>query len=78
MPPAPRGRKSLPLDPAYWAVRLESAIAPDLDVSLVGPYHPVTFSFDGYRRGVRPADLAGWDSPIMDPGKPTRGAGGGR
>jgi len=72
------GFRRLLVNAALWAVGLETAIAPGLDVSLVGPYQPVTFSFDGYRRGVRPADLAGWDSPIMDPGKPTRGAGGGR
>ena len=55
-----------------WALGMENAITPDLDVSFVGPYHPVTFSFDGYRRRVRPADLAGWDTPIMSPDHPTR------
>jgi hypothetical protein len=72
------GFRRLLVNAALWAVGEERAIRADLDVSLVGPYHPVTFSFDGYRRGVRPADLAGFDSPIMDPGKPTRRAGGGR
>lgn len=65
--------RRLMVNAALWAVGLEDAITADLDVSLVGPYHPATFAFDGYRRGVRPADLAGWDSPIMDPDKPTGG-----
>lgn len=72
------GFRRMLINAAFWAVGAEGAIRADLDVSLVGPYHPVTFSFDGYRRGVRPADLAGFDSPIMDPGKPTRRAAGGR
>ncbi len=69
------GFRRLLINAVFWAAGEERAIRADLDVSLVGPYHPVTFSFDGYRRGVRPADLAGFDSPIMDPAKPTRRAG---
>ena len=66
------GFRRLLVNGALWAVGMEHDITPLIDVSFVGPYHPVTFSFDGYRRGVRPADMAGWDAPIMDPGKPTR------
>jgi hypothetical protein len=69
------GFRRLMINAALWAVGLERAVTPDLDVAPVGPYHPVTYSFDGYRRGVRPADLAGWDSPIMAPDKPTRDGG---
>ena len=58
------------LNASLWAIGLESAIRPDNDIDLIGPYHPVTFNFDGYRRGVRPSDLAGWDSPIMSPDQP--------
>ena len=65
------GFRRMMINAALWAAGLEDAITSDLDVSLVGPYHPVTFNFDGYRRGVRPADLAGWDTPIMSPDKPT-------
>ena len=67
------GFRRLLINAALWAAGLEGAITADLDVSLVGPYHPVTFGFDSYRRGVRPADLAGWDTPIMSPEKPTGG-----
>ena len=48
-----------------WALGLEKVIKPDLDISFVGPYQPTTFSFDGAVPGVKPVDLAGWDSPIM-------------
>lgn len=67
----PEFRRML-INAALWATGLEDAITSNLDVSLVGPYHPVTFGFDGYRRGVKPADLAGWNTPIMSPDKPTR------
>jgi type 1 glutamine amidotransferase len=65
------GFRRMLINAALWTVGLEDEIQPDDDVSLVGPYHPVRFSFDGYRRRVRPADLAGFDSPIMSPDKPT-------
>ncbi|MCI0436589.1 MAG: ThuA domain-containing protein [Gemmatimonadetes bacterium] len=66
------GFRRMLVNAALWAVGLESAIHAGADVSFVGPFHPTRFSFDGYRRGVRPADLAGWDSPIMSPDRPTR------
>ena len=66
------GFRRMLVNATLWTLGLEEAIRPDLDVSFVGPYHPVTFSFDGYRRGVRPSDLAGWDTPILSPDRPTR------
>jgi hypothetical protein len=66
------GFRQMLVNATLWALGMETVIIPDLDISFVGPYHPVTFSFDGYRRGVRPADLAGWDTPIMSPDRPTR------
>lgn len=66
------GFRRLLVNATLWSLGMEQAITPGLDISFVGPFHPVTFSFDGYRRGVRPADLAGWDSPIMSPNHPTR------
>ena len=41
-----------------WAVGLENRITADLDVGLVGPYQPTTYNFNGYVKGVKPADLA--------------------
>ncbi len=66
------GFRRMLVNAALWAAGLGDSIEPDLDIALVGPYNPVTFAFDGYRRGVRPADLAGWDTPIMSTSKPTR------
>ncbi|MEM7457209.1 MAG: ThuA domain-containing protein [Planctomycetota bacterium] len=54
-----------------WAAGLENAITGELNIDFVGPYNPVTFGFNSYRRNVSPMDLAGWESPIM-PDTPTR------
>jgi Trehalose utilisation len=48
-----------------WCLGMEDAIRADNDVSFVGPYHPVTFNFGGHRKGVKPADIEGWDTPIL-------------
>ena len=53
-----------------WAIGMEDNIKADLKANLVGPYHPVTFSFKGNRQEVKPLDLAGWNSPIMPPDNP--------
>ncbi|WP_437230530.1 ThuA domain-containing protein [Planctomicrobium sp. SH661] len=60
------------INACLWAAGLEQQITPDLNIEFVGPYHPATFSFDGHRRGVKPLDMAGWDTPIMNPEKPTK------
>ncbi|MFK7849341.1 MAG: hypothetical protein AB8D78_00045 [Akkermansiaceae bacterium] len=49
----------------FWALGMEKAIKPDLNIKFVGPYTPSNFSFDGAVKGIKPSDLAGWDSPIM-------------
>jgi type 1 glutamine amidotransferase len=66
------GFRRMLVNATLWTLGMEQAITPDLDVSFVGPFHPVTFSFEGYRRGVRPSDMAGWDTPIMSPTRPTQ------
>jgi type 1 glutamine amidotransferase len=66
------GFRRLMINAALWSAGLEAHIAAAMNIDLVGPYHPVTFAFDGYRLGVRPSDLAGWDSPIMSPERPTQ------
>jgi len=63
------GYRRLLVNACFWALGQESDIKPDLKVSLVGPYNPVTFG-RGYRVGVQPSELAGWDSPIMPVDKP--------
>ncbi len=53
------GTRRLLVNACYWAAGLEAAIPDRADVSIVGEYDPLPFKFDGHRRGVRPADLAG-------------------
>lgn len=65
------GFRRLLVNGTLWALGMDGVITPDLEISFVGPYNPVTFSFDGYRRGVRPVDLAGWTTPIMSRDRPT-------
>ncbi|MBI1318833.1 MAG: hypothetical protein GC168_07770 [Candidatus Hydrogenedens sp.] len=55
-----------------WCLGLSSEIKPDNPIDFVGPYNPSEFAFEGYRRGIHPHDLAGWDTPIMDPAAPTQ------
>lgn len=49
----------------FWASGLESKIVADANIDFVGPYQPTTFRFNGYRKGVKPADIADWNSPIL-------------
>jgi len=53
-----------------WCLGMEEEIREDAPIDFVGPYHPSTFSFTRFRRGIKPADLAGWESPILDPDAP--------
>ena len=49
-----------------WAVGLDDRITPNLDVSIVGRYEPSPYTTGAYfYEGVKPTDLAGWDSQIM-------------
>jgi len=48
-----------------WCLGMDDAIKADGNVSFVGGYNPVTFGFGGYRKGVKPADIEGWDKPIL-------------
>jgi hypothetical protein len=58
------GFRRMTVNAVLWAAGLESRITADADVSLVGPYQPTTFNFGGYVKGVKPADMAGWETPI--------------
>ncbi len=53
------GVRRLIVNACYWAVGLEKKIRPDGKVDLVGDYQPSPFKFGGFRKGVKPADLAG-------------------
>ncbi|MEZ6067511.1 MAG: GDSL-type esterase/lipase family protein [Planctomycetaceae bacterium] len=49
----------------FWGAGMEAKITPELPIDFVGPYQPTTFRFDGHVKGVKPADLAGWEAPIL-------------
>lgn len=51
------GFRRMLVNAVYWALGMEAQIPAKADVALVGEYRPSAFSFGGYRKGVRPADL---------------------
>ena len=59
------GFRRMVINACLWAAGLETHITEDGPIGFVGPYQPTTFGFGGYVKGVKPSDLAGWDSPIM-------------
>lgn len=58
------GFRRMAVNAILWAAGLEAGIQPTNDIAFVGPFHPSTYAFDGYVRGMKASDLAGWDSPI--------------
>ncbi len=59
------GFRRMMINGCLWSLGMEDQIKPDLAIDFVGPYQPVTFRFGGHRKGVKPADLQEWDSPIL-------------
>lgn len=60
------GFRRLLVNAQLWCLDLEDAIAADTPIDFVGPYNPTTFSFTEFRRGIKPADIQGWDTPIWN------------
>ena len=58
------GFRRMSVNALLWAAGMEAAIAPDMDIAFVGPYQPTTYAFEGYVKNIKPADMAGWTSPI--------------
>lgn len=50
--------RRLVVNACYWALGMEDKIAAKSNVELVGDFKPTSFAFDGFKRGVRPADHA--------------------
>jgi type 1 glutamine amidotransferase len=50
------GLRRLLVNACYWAVGMEDKITPDANIDIVGSYEPRPFGFNGYKKGVRPAD----------------------
>ncbi len=57
--------RRLLVNACFWAAGLEDKIQADADIRFVGPYQPSSFRFGGHRKHVKPADLAGWETPIL-------------
>ncbi len=64
------GFRRLLVNAHLWCLGMEDSIKADNSVDFVGPYHPSTFSFTEFRRGIKPEDVAGWDTPILNPEAP--------
>jgi len=58
------GFRRMVLNAILWTVGLDTAIRPDANISFVGPFQPSTYNFKGFVTGMKPSDMAGWDSPI--------------
>ena len=58
------GFRRMAVNATLWAAGLETSISPDGNISFVGPYKPSTFAFGGFVKGMKPSDMAGWDTPI--------------
>lgn len=64
------GYRRMMVNATFWALGLEKAIKPDLNVALVGPYKPSTFGNHRYIASIKPSAYAGFESPIPAPGSP--------
>ncbi len=64
------GFRRMLLNAHLWCLGMDDMIKPDANIEFVGPYNPATFNFNGARQGVKPADIAGWDTPIYNKDAP--------
>ena len=58
------GYRRMLVNGCFWALGMEDAIKPDLNIALVGPFKPNTFGGGGCARGIKPEMYAGYESPI--------------
>ena len=58
------GFRRMSVNGILWAAGLDTRIRPDNPIGFVGAFTPTTYAFGGHVKGVKPSDLAGWDSPI--------------
>ena len=58
------GYRRLVVNGCFWAMGMDQAIKPNLNVSLVGPYKPNTFRNAAYAPGIKPEAYSGYNSPI--------------
>lgn len=67
----PQARRFM-LNACLWGLQMEDQIKPDLSVE-IGKYIPTFYTSGIYVGGVKPADLAGWDSEVMPSASPIVG-----
>ena len=58
------GYRRMMVNSCFWALGLEDAIKPDLNIAFVGAGKPNTFGGGAYARGIKPEMYAGYESPI--------------
>jgi hypothetical protein len=58
------GYRRMIVNGCFWALGLEDAIKPNLEIAFVGPYKPNTFGGGAYARGIKAAMYAGFESLI--------------
>ena len=58
------GYRRMIVNGVFWALGMEDAIKPDLNIAFVGPFKPNTFNGGGSARGIKPEMYAGFESPI--------------
>jgi hypothetical protein len=51
------GVRRLLVNACYWAMGLESQIPAKSDVTIVGAFEPSPFKTNGFKKGVKPAEL---------------------
>lgn len=60
------GFRRMLVNACFWAAGLEDAIRADANIAFVGPFNATWRKGRGQRRvGMKPGDLAGWDTPIV-------------
>ena len=67
------GFRRMLVNACFWAAGLEKSITRELVTDLVGPYRPTWMGVNKRSAHVKPADVAGFDTPILPP-PPTAGA----
>ena len=63
------GFRRMMVNACYWTMGQEKEIVATSNISFVGPYRPTWMGVNKRAASVKPADLAGWDSPIMPAAK---------
>lgn len=61
------GFRRMLVNAALWCLGLDASITATSDIGFVGPFKPSGYSFGGFVKGMRPADVAGWESAIPKP-----------